>query len=193
MKSTQYNITKIPITLILCIFLFTGCGYRCGQEDGLPANYPTISVPYVEGDIDGSLTAAVIKAICRSGAFEYRTCNGALTLNVIQLDVDEDNIGFRYDRRKRGQLTDDVIPTEARITSLVEVSVTEAVSGRVVLGPVRLSASVDYDHDFYSSRNGVNIFSLGQLSDLEEAYDAVQAPLHYALAQKIVDYVTQSW
>lgn len=177
-----------------CIALFTsGCGYRVGYEEGLPASYSSISVPYVINDREGYLTAAIVKEIVRSGAFQYRYCGGSLILNVTELDIDEDNIGFRYDRKKRGTLTDDIIPTETRMTILVEVSVTDAASCYTVLGPVQLSASVDYDHDYYSSRDGVNIFSLGQLSDLDEAYDAAQTPLNRAIARKIVDYITQSW
>lgn len=179
---------------VLSVFCLSSCGYRCGSGcEGLSSRYATISVPYVEGDQDGSLTSAIIKEITRSGAFDYRSCGGALTLLVKQIDVCEDNIGFRYDRKKRGKLTQDIIPTETRMTIVAEVSVVETVSCCTLLGPVRLSASVDYDHDYYSSRDGINIFSLGQLSDFDEAYDAVQVPLHREIAQKIVDYVTQSW
>jgi hypothetical protein len=187
---------RSPILLLTaCCFalLAGGCGYRVGNGEGLPACYSSISVPYVDGDMEGYLTAAIVKEIVRSGAFQYRYCGGSLILNVTQLDIDEDNIGFRYDRRKRGTLTSDIIPTETRMTILVEVSVTDAASCCTVLGPVQLSASVDYDHDYYSSRDGVNIFSLGQLSDLDEAYDAAQTPLNRTIARKIVDYITQSW
>jgi len=184
---------KILLVTTICL-LFSGCGYQHGLgREGLPYRYATISVPYVIGDQDGTLTSAVVKEITRSGSFEYRNWGGALTLNIKQINLSEENIGFRYDRKKRGKLTQDTIPTEARITIVVEVSVVEAASCCTVLGPVRLSASVDYDHDYYSSRDGINIFSLGQLSDLEEAYDAVQTPLNIAIAEKIVDYISQSW
>lgn len=163
------------------------------NDCGLPSRYSTISVPYIEGDVDGSFTAALIRGITISGAFEYRSCGGALILYVKQVDLDEENIGFRYDRKKRGQLTKDIIPTETRTICTVEVSVVEAASGVTVLGPAILSGSVDFDHDYYFSRDGVNIFSLGQLSDIDAAYDAVQAPLNQVLTQKIVDYITQSW
>ena len=181
------------IVFICAICLFSGCGYRFGQGDGLASRFSTISVPYALGDQDGALTSAIIKEIVRSGLFEYRDQNSGLVLNVKQIDLNEDNIGFRYDRKKRGTLTKDIIPTETRIITIVEVSVIEAASCQILLGPVRLSASVDYDHDYYSSRDGVNVFSLGQLSDLEAAYDAVQEPLNQAIAEKIVDYIRQSW
>lgn len=173
--------------------LLTSCGYRMGPGGALPTQYPSISVPFVEGDQDGALTAAIIKEIVRAGDFTYQYHGGSLTLKAKLIEIDEDNIGFRYDRKKRGKLTKDVIPTEERVTMVVELSVAEAASCRTILGPVLLSASVDYDHDYYSSRDGVNIFSLGQLTDLDAAYDAVQAPLNRAMAEKIADYLTQSW
>lgn len=176
-----------------CFCLFTtSCGYRTGPE-GFSACYSTISVPYVEGDLNGSFTAATIKAIIDDGVFEYRQYGGALVLNIKQIEINETNIGFRYDRKKGGKLTRDIIPTEERITMRVQVCVVDSASGCTIQGPVYLSASIDYDHDYYFSRNGVNIFSLGQLSDLEEAYDAVQKPLNEAMALKIADYISQGW
>jgi len=170
-----------------------GCGgYQFGQGNSLSEQYQTISVPYVVGDVDGSLTAAVIKRIVRSGAFEYRQIGGSLVLHIRQIEIHEENIGFRYDRKKRGKLTREIIPTESRMIDRVEILLVDS-SGSAVLGPVQLSASVDFDHDYYFSRNSVNIFSLGQLNDVDEARNAVQTPLHEAIAEKIVDYISQSW
>lgn len=193
LRKTLVNSSFVVAAALLIISCCAGCGYRFCDREGLAANYHSISVPYIIGDEDGSLTAAVVKAIVQSGAFEYRSSGGALILNVTQIDEREENIGFRYDRKKRGKLTHEIIPTETRIVSVVEVSVIDAASSCVVLGPARLAASVDFDHDYYFSRNGVNIFSLGQLIDIEAAYDAVQAPLNRALALKIADFLKESW
>jgi len=180
-------------SLFVFSLCFTGCGYHLAEDDGLTARYNSISVPYAIGDNDGSLTAAVIKEIARSGTFEYRDCGGSLTLKIKKIDLSQENIGFRYDRKKRGKLTDDIIPTEMRMTLVAEVVVVEAASGKQVLGPIKLSASIDFDHDYYFSRNGINVFSLGQLSDVDAAYVDVQEPLEEILAKKIVDYISQSW
>lgn len=189
----KFKLKALLISLFFILStLVSSCGYRFGYG-GLSENYSTISVPYVEGDFDGSLTGAIISEIAKSGSFEYLRNGGALILQIKMIDLSDENIGFRYDRKKKGELTKSVIPTETRIKALIELIVLDAASGCVLLGPARLSAYIDFDHDYYSSRNGINIFSLGQLSDIDAAYDAVRKPLYYALARKIVEFVNDSW
>lgn len=173
----------LPILLLLA-----GCGYRWGQGS-VVSSYQTISIPYVEGDEDGSLTAAIIKQISQSGTLRYCDSGGSLSLRVKLVDTNDENVSFRYDHKKDGRLSRSVIPDETRITAEVEVAVVESVSGKTIMGPVRLFADVDFDHDYYSSRHGINVFSLGQLTDYDEAYDAAQSPLNKRIAQKIVDFM----
>ncbi|MEM1283360.1 MAG: hypothetical protein AAGG81_07385 [Chlamydiota bacterium] len=191
-----YNRTALFVYQLLALsffcILFTGCGYRLGQGS-IPDTYDTISVPYVCGDIDGALTSAIIKEIEANSGLSYTNHCGSLILSINLLDLRDQNIGFRYDRDKRDRVTDCIVPTETRITAIVEVKVIEACSGKIVMGPVILSSNKDFDHDYYSSRNGVNIFSLGQLNDIDAARDAVKTPLNRALARKIVEYVNESW
>jgi hypothetical protein len=190
MKITRkLGLVYLFLTLALC----SGCGYTFSDPRTAVAKRATLSVPYVIGDQDGTLTAAIIREVVRSGAFAYRDSGGTYLLKVEQLDISEEHIGFRYDRKKKGALTDEIIPTETRIISLVEIALIESGSERTLIGPARLSASMDYDHDYYFSRHGVNIFSLGQLTDIDTAYEAVQTPLNDAVAQKIVAYISQSW
>ena len=193
-KTQKSSFHALSLLSLFFSCLLSSCGYHLGRgQNELTASYTSLSVPYIIGDLDGHLTSAVIKEIVSSGAFNYQRNGGALKLNIEKINLSEKNIGFRYDRKKRGKLTKDTIPTEARITLITEVSLVETISFTTLIGPIRLSASIDYDHDYYSSRNGINIFSLGQLSDLEEAYDAVKIPLNHAMAKKIVDYLNQSW
>lgn len=175
------------------LLLLCGCGYRTGAGNNLKA-YRTISIPYVCGDWDGTLTAELVKALTDSGTLQYRRCGGALTLEVEIVDEDVENIGFRYDRTtRRAKLKHDIIPIETRLIAVAEVRVVEACSGTVLLGPAQIVAAVDFDHDFYKSRNGINVFSLGQVTDVDEARDAAHSPLNYKLARKIVDFVNNSW
>jgi hypothetical protein len=184
--------SSLGLAILGCWILLSGCGYRYGQGS-LPLKYRTICVPYVVGDKTGDLTAALIKEISRSGAFRYKKNNADLILEVAIIDYYLENVGFRYDRKRDDDLTHSMIPTETRVKILAETAVRDVRSGEIVLGPAKIYASVDFDHDYYFSRDAVNVFSLGQLTDYDAAHDAAQSPLNKALAQKIVDYVVLSW
>ena len=173
-------------------FLSSGCGYHLGEEAS-PFSGRTVSVPMVEGDESGEFTAALVKAVCRSGTYPYRSEGSDLVLEVDLADFREENIGFRYDRKKDGKRRKSIIPVETRMIATAKVALIENCSGAVVLGPVLLNANVDFDHDYYSSRNQINVFSLGQLSDYDEAWDAAHRPLYAVLVQKIVDWMDEGW
>lgn len=179
--------------LFFLTLILSGCGYQFGGAGSLPQKYYTITVPYVEGDIDGALTAAIIRRISSNGAFEYRHSGGALLLQAKIIEIDDENVGFRYDRHRDGKIKQTIIPTETRLTEIVEVTVVDSGSGCAVLGPVWIRGSIDFDHDFYKSRNGINIFSLGQLTDYDSAEDAAMRPLNEVMAKKIADYICDSW
>lgn len=180
------------ILMMTALFFLTGCGYRAGY-DGLASTYHTISIPYAEGDLNGQLTAAIISEVNKSGAFQYVNQCGNLRLIVKIIDFNDQNIGFRYDRHKDGRLRDTIIPVETRLFALAEVTLIDNMNERILLGPTKLSAHIDFDHDYYSSRNEVNVFSLGQLSDYDAAYDAANTPLNNALARIIIGYISDSW
>ncbi len=169
-----------------------GCHYQWGYGE-LSQHYSTFSVPYIDGDAKGELTAEVIKKLSTSGALRYSNDHGDLTLKIKVIELSDENIDFRYDRKKRGHLKKSIIPTETRVKALVEVTLIETVTEQVIKGPTRISASVDFDHSYYSSWHAINIFSLGQLSDVDAARDAVMHPLNRQLAERIVDYIINSW
>jgi hypothetical protein len=181
-----------------CLFLLglsvllQGCGYRFGHGE-LTCKYHTICIPYVIGDKTGELTATLVKEMAKSGAFRYLSSGADISLKVAIIDLYEDNIGYRYDRDKDGERENYIIPTETRIALVAEVTVVENCSGCIALGPARIVAGVDFDHDYYFGSDHVNNLSLGQLTDIDAAYDSVQTPLYQALAEKIVDYVINSY
>lgn len=179
---------------LLLVFLLSlvSCGYRF-QEDCLASRYPTINVPYVEGDRDGQLTASIVRQLNTSSPFIYVNGCSSMILYVRVIEFRDENVGFRYDRDGEGNLIRTVIPAETRSSILAEVCGIDSITEKVVLGPAKISARVDFDHEYYSSPNEVNVFSLGQLSDSDEAQDAAYRPLYNELAQKIVDYVNNSW
>ena len=183
---------------ILCVvllagwFALSGCQYQFGRGD-LSERYATISIPYIEGDQKGELTMEVIKKLSTSGAFRYVNNGGDLVLKIKLIELSDENIDFRYDRKKTGELKSSIIPTETRYTALAEVQIIEFGTGTIVRGPTRMTASADFDHTYYTTRDEINVFSLGQLSDIDSARDAAMHPLNRFLAERIVDYVINSW
>ena len=180
------------ITLSLLCGLITGCGFHCGRG-ALSARYPTISIPYAEGDRDGDLTKELVRAISRSGAFEYRKENGELTLRVAIRASRKDSIGFRFDLDETSTLTERLVPGEGRLVALVEVQLIERATGKIVFGPHVVSASTDFDHDYFGTPMRAPSFSLGQLDALDVAMEAAKKPLNRAVAKRVLELVTGEW
>ncbi len=182
------------LILVLILVSLTGCrGYQFGPGV-LSSKYRTISVPYAEGDFDGSFTTEMIRQISVSGIFQYQHQCADLILKVRLLEFDDYNIGFRYQEDSKScHLTRETIPVETRLIVLAEISVIDRASCEVVLAPVRITASTVFDHDYYSTKNNINSVSLGQLTDYDEAMDAAEKPLYYNLSKKIVDFLADSW
>jgi hypothetical protein len=153
----------------------------------------SISIPYVEGDFNGQMTSALIEAISENGIFRYQRSGGKYLLLAKIIDFDDEDIGFRYEKKKDGKYKSAVIPDETRLFVEVEVTLIDTSTQQNVLGPVRIISHTDFDHDYYSSRNAVNVFSLGQLTDYDAAYEAAYIPLSRELAKKIVAYLNSSW
>jgi len=174
--------------IILGALILTGCGYRF-TPGGALSEYHTISIPYVKNDSEGRMTAALIRVISSQTGLQYEKCGGDLTLLVDLLEFEEENIGYRYDRKNDGKLTHYIIPTETRLMGAAIVSLVDNISGEKIAGPAKILASIDFDHEYEKTRNSVNVFSLGQLTDYDEAYDAASEPLYRALSQKIADFI----
>ena len=183
--------------IVTCLLLMmsgfaTSCAYHWGYDDVIP-RHSTLSIPYVEGDLNGELTNEVIKQISSSGAFQYVNDCGAFTLKIKIIELKDRDIGFRYDRYQDGRLKHAIVPTETRQTEIVEVSLVDSQNDKVIKGPIIISAETDFDHTFYTSRNEINVFSLAQVGNIDAARESSIIPLNRKLAAKIVDYVTQNW
>lgn len=172
-----------------------GCGYHLGSGDFLRC-YKTISIPYMECDQDGIFTTALVHHLTSTTPLRYMTCGGELCLKTRLICPKEENIGFRYDIEKCGKLTRRapwLIPTEARLWVSAEIELIDRTSEESLIGPLIVSVYIEFDHEYYLSRHGVNVFSLGQVTDIREANDAAQLPLARALAKKIVDTISYAW
>lgn len=183
---------KLNLYILLIITCCTSCGYHFGGGSSVPEG-ATISIPYAEGDFDGSFTTELIKEISTTSSFRYQRLGSDFLLKISLTELYDENIGFRYYRNKKRHLTKETIPVETRLYVTAKISLIERQTGTEILSPVYISASTDFDHDYYSTKDGINVFSLGQLTDYDEALDAAKKPLYHNLAKKIVDYLSDSW
>ncbi len=215
MRQRSLVVSIHAIFIVFCLF-FSSCGYRWGAGSW-NAEYSTISVPYVQNDPNGDLTAALVHELTTTGTFIYCNQGGRLTLCATLLDITEENIGYRYEpknakRKSHSENIDDddnekeshyyekkqkikrsTIPTETRLRAIVEITLIDRCNNTCILGPVRVAGFVDFDHDYYESPNAVNVFSLGQLTDVEQAREAALSPLYHNLARNIVEYLRWGW
>lgn len=177
---------------IALLLSFSSCGYKFGRGDFIE-KYATISVPYVAGDWDGQLTSEIIKKIADKGSIRYVSSGGDLILTVCLFEPDDENIGFTYVIDETGDPDRIIAANEARLTQTASVSVTDACTQRIVLGPVNITSTITYDFDPDFTRFNEQIFSLGQLETHNPAQEAAFRPLYYELAAKIVDFISYSW
>ncbi len=180
-----------PLLFLLpLLLLLSGCGYRFVNQGFRDLE---VSVPYIEGDLDGAFTAAVVHQVSTRNAFVYSTCGGTHSLRICLMEPKLENIGFRFAPDKQGAISKITAATEARLTARAKVSLIECSTGRVLLGPVEVFSYLDYDFESDFSNVNLHAFSLGQLEMNQQASDNTYARLNDLLAQKIVDYVEGSW
>lgn len=186
--------------LNFCFLLFlTGCGYHFEDPDQLGAHFQTISVPYIEGDLDGMLTDALIKAVALSNQFAYAK-GGELILEGEITSDQTSHIGWQYDRSPTtSERQNRLVPNEGRREIALSFSLISARTGKTLYGPIVVKASSDFDFVDSDSlldtsfvtptggRQSTLFFSLGQLDSVEGAKAAVLTPLYQKLAYKIVE------
>jgi hypothetical protein len=191
------------------LFLFLalgGCGYRWQPEFPCNEGRPTISVPYVAGDADGSLTAEMIRALAISGLCEVRQWGAKYRLQVSIVGAEGQTIGYRRDRQEiSGESQKNLIASERRKTIAVQAALYDCESNKVALGPFRIEAYADFDYVdgdsiqdlVFIGPNGIRQvvlpFSLGQLESSEAAEEAAMRPLYVQIAKKIVDSIFAAW
>ncbi len=194
-------IKQILKSLLLAISL-TSCGYHTAASD----DKTTISVPYVEGDNQGQFTAEIIRQLTYSDVYDFVKQDGDLVLKVVLVGDQNDVIGFQYDRTiKKGKIETNLMPTENRRMLTAQVTLTDTGTNEIVLGPLNVSATGDFDYidvnslkalsfiNPHGKRKKVINFSLGQLDSIEGAQDAVVTPVYRQLAQKIAAALQQNF
>lgn len=188
---------NVFICAIALCSLLTSCGYRLsGSEEKVSSR---VSIPYVKGDLDGQLTAAIITKFSTSSRWQYVQDAADLVLDIEILESDRHYIGYKYDRVKStAELINRLIPNEGRRTLKVKLQLLDAKKEHTVYGPYEIEAFADYDFvnfDTYKDLAFVNqegvaesvlSFSLGQLDSEEGGKEAVQAAVYQNLAEKIL-------
>jgi hypothetical protein len=191
-------------SLLLSSSLLTGCGYRW-QPDFPDCTRPTLTVPFVRGDEDGTLTAEIIYSLSSSGLVNVCSKGGEYDLQVSVLGDTNEKIGFRVDPQKvDGEVRKNLLCSEERRVMTLEILLLKGTE--VAYGPYQLSMGVDYDYvdgDSIQDLTFINPagtvvtvlpFSLGQLESVESANQAATKPLYRRLAQKIVDVISaEEW
>jgi hypothetical protein len=185
---------------VACVFflMLASCGYHFEDEEYEAEMRRTISVPYIQGDVQGQLTNEVIRQISHAGCYEYVREGGALTLKIEIVADSTNKIGYRYDRNEQTCVrSKNIQPVESRREVTVEVSLIDEASMIDIVKPTLVRSTSEYDFvgthslcDLSFINNGrrvtVESFSLGQLDSVEGAQDDTLTPLYRELARKIV-------
>jgi hypothetical protein len=183
----------------------TGCGYRW-HPDFPDTHRPTIVVPYISGDDDGTLTSEVIRTITSSGIANVCARDGDYLLKISIVNSQNQTVGYRRDKQKvSGEIKKNIVACEARRLLTAEVTIFDGATDKIKAGPYKITADTDYDYvdgdsiqdlAFINSRGDPTIvlpFSLGQLESFESAHEAASKPLYEKLAQKIADTIFSAW
>lgn len=192
MHSVRCAAKRLVLCLIVGASLSSCCGYQAGSG-ALVENYATFSIPFAEGDFDGSFTTELARHISQRTGLRYASCGGNLTVHVKLADKKAQSIGFCYGTNSDGDRIDTLVSCEDRLSILAEVWVDDEAQGCTVLGPLYMTASVDYDYEPDTSNVDVVQFSLGQLDFRNGAREAAHRPLYADLSSKIADTISANW
>ena len=147
----------MKITLSLVLLLLTSSCYYTSSKEFFSGASPTVSIPYAKGDTTGELTNALIKTICSSTTLIYDNDDGDLNLSVQLSEPSQENISFQYRKNSNGELEDKLEPSENRLTAKVLFTLTNLNTNTVILGPLFIEESVNYDFDFQPIQSNINI------------------------------------
>lgn len=164
-----------------------------------------ISVPYIQDDLAGHFTEALIKQVSYSPNLVYKYSNSDYVLCVKIIDSSTSQIGYKYDRDNENVRRKNLRATEGRQKVTAQVEIIDQNTNATKFGPFDVSATSEFDYvdpdslndlsfiDPTGRRNTVLAFSLGQLESIENAKEAALKPLYERLAKKIVDAISAYW
>lgn len=177
---------KNIIVIVLC-FLSSSCGYHFLNK---PNIFPTVFIPYIEGDLDGDLTNIFIQKITALGYFTPVSENSDFIIQA-QVKCDRsDPIGFQFDPKYREDKR--VIPNENRRSIEIVFSILSGKTREKLFGPHFIKESIDYDflddylcEDVVQTQQSYLNFSLGQLDNREAAFSTCANPLFHKITDRM--------
>ena len=177
----------------LLLLSSTSCGYHLVTTEN-----PTITIPYIKGDIDGKLTSVLAYSISAETPLRYQVENGRYQLLGEIVSTQYEKIGFQYDRNETtGNLQDRLNQIEERRLISLRVELIDTLTGENLLGPETLSMYSDYDFVDSDSIRDLSLtsptgrpisvlqFSMGQLGAFEDARNEAAIPLYRKLAKRL--------
>lgn len=188
----------INFFFFISAFCFSSCGYHFREVASQEA-VASISVPYIEGDMEGKLTACIIKELATHPSYQYKSRGASCFLHVEVIKNEDEQVGYRHDRlESTAALLNRLVPVEGRKKMRLRAQLQETGTGKVLAGPFEVSAYKDYDFvnfDTYKELAFVDIqnqpfstlaYSLGQLDSIEGAKEAAIQSVYIELAKKLL-------
>lgn len=184
-------LTQLALSFIF--LLSSSCGYHFSHTSMHTTKCPKrVMVPYVKGDLEGRLTSDLIYALSSAGLYKYAYQDAPYVLEVSVEGTRNEEIGYNRSITN-GQVNKWIVPNENRLSMVVSVQLIEKHSGKVVLGPKYVSASVDYDYDPDFNTQNLVRFSLSQYNFQQVSARMAQTALNKRLSKSIVEYLNYAW
>lgn len=169
------------------LLTFTACGYQVG-DNGLLSSYKTVSVPYIQGDVTGALTTAVIDEISSLGSTAYVLSSADLELKMEVKESRSENTGYQFPK----DVSEDnrLVASQKREEMLLSIELVDTRTGEALFPTHYLTAGTEYSFlPIGRAEENILQFSLGQLDSQEGAMDFSSLNLNQQMAQKVVEYL----
>lgn len=177
-------IPKPSLILFLLAVTLTACGYR-SYNTPFTDSAQTISVNFVEGDINGRLTESLIEELVRKIPLEYVNKDPDFLLNAKVEKYFEKNVSYTFNKEQEKSFGN-----EKRAILEVSFELLNTLTGKKVVGPVQVQAEVDFDYDQDPS---VSVRHMGVVGLVDMSQDSSKDPLFRKVSEKIVGYMLAFW
>lgn len=148
-----------------------------------------MDIPYIEGDDKGVLTAGVIKEISSRSSIRYTRGASDLVLRIKLENPQSEAIGYTYATSLNGKQEKHLTASEKRLSQQATIEVVEVNTGKIVLGPKTVRASIEYDQNSAFISRGPLKTSQGQLQQPVASDEFASEKIFDPLAREIANAV----